>query len=144
VKLVIDGREYDGTAQPFIGDLRLLRREFGFGFGTVIERMQKLSADTDALALLDDEEFTEALVAWMWMLRLRAGERTLTRADVELTALDQIQIIDDEPEDGAVEADPTPASEPMDSDRAGADVAAAGETRGSTKTSSRRSTRGSR
>jgi hypothetical protein len=90
VKLVIDGREYDAQAQPYIGDLRLLKKEFGFGWGTVATRLQALNPDTDPLALLDDDDFLDALVAWMWMARLRAGERDCTREQAGMVDMSQM------------------------------------------------------
>lgn len=113
MKLVIDGRTYDASAQPFIGDLRLIKKEFGYGYGTVIERVKKLDVDNIA-DFLDDDDALEAFVAWLWMVRLRAGERDVTRADVEMTALDQIQWVP-EPADETPDAAPTPA--PTDSGR---------------------------
>lgn len=115
MKLVINGTTYDGQLQPFIGDLRLLKRTLGFGWGTVAERMQKIAPDADALALLDDEEFIDALLAWIWMTRLRSGERDLTFEQVAMTPVDQIQMLHDDPSAAqtaaadADDADPTSA-----------------------------------
>lgn len=117
MKLVIDGRTYDATAQPFIGDLRRLKQEFGYGYGTVIERVKKLDVDNIA-DFLDDDDALEAFVAWLWMVRLRAGERDVTRADVEMLALDQIQWVA-EPADETPDAAPIPA--PTDSGRGDAE-----------------------
>lgn len=123
MKLVVNGVEYDGRLQPFIGDLRLLKRTLGFGWGTVAERMQRISPETDALALLDDEEFLDALLAWMWMVRLRAGERDVTFDQVLLTPIDDIRLLGDDPsaaEEAARDEDPTQASAPTDSEPADA------------------------
>lgn len=108
MKVVIDGTEYDASLQPFIGDLRLIKKEFGFGWGTVMTRMQELDTDQGVGALLDDDGFIEALVAWMWMVRRRAGESSLSRADAERVALDKIEWSADPSEER--ETDPTQAS----------------------------------
>jgi hypothetical protein len=114
VKLRIDGREYDGSAQPFLGDLMQLKRRCGYGYGTVIDRMAGLDADANIKALLDDESFVEALIAWMWMSRLRAGERSLTFDEAGMVALDQIEFVR-ERGDKAAAADAVPTSAPKDS-----------------------------
>jgi hypothetical protein len=137
MRLIIDGREYDGSAQPFIGDLRLLKKACGFGYGTVIERMQKLD-ENNWLKMVDDDLFIEALIAWMWMSRLRAGERELTFEQAGMVALDQFQMVDDTPDAPEVAADPTQASGQTDSSPADAKPHHEGKqrTRRSTTTSS--------
>lgn len=102
MSLVINGRQYPNVA-PFIGDLRLLKREFGFGWAEVARRMSGIDDETPLIDLVDDEEFMDAIIAWMWMTRLRAGERDLTRTDVEQTPVDVIEFVDDDEE---VVADP--------------------------------------
>jgi hypothetical protein len=140
VKLVINGVEYDATAQPFIGDLRLLKKEFGFGWGTVASRLAGINEDADMMSMLDDDDVLEALVAWMWMSRLRAGERATTRADVELTPIDSIRFVG-EPGDDADEGDAAPTSAPTDSGRGGAGEPTTKQHRKpSTKTSKKPST----
>ncbi len=140
MKLVINGQEFDAGAQPFIGDLRLLRKEFGFGWGEVVKRLQGMDEDTDMFALLDDEGFLDALVAWMWMAKLRAGDRDTTREDMERVAIDQIQWIA-EPCDVLPEDESVPTSAPAGSARgAAAPEPAPATTQGSTKTSTKRST----
>lgn len=110
MKLKIGDREYDGDVQPFIGDLRLLKAEFGFGWGTVADRMQKVSEEANALELIDDDEFVDALMAWMWMVRLRSGERDVTITDIRQTPLDSFVLLGDEPTAAEqVEPDPTSA-----------------------------------
>lgn len=139
MKLIIDGREYDGTAQPFIGDLRLLKKEFGFGYGTVMQRLRSMNEDTDMLAMMDDQDWLDAFIAWMWMSRLRSGERTCTRADAEMVALDQVQMVPDKDDDEGESADDAaPTSAPKASGRGsnGAAGAAAKRKPATTRTSS--------
>lgn len=151
MKLVIDGREYDPAAQPFLGDLRLLKPEFGFGWGEVVHRLEGIDEDANWIVLLDDDDFREALIAWMWMSRLRAGERECTAADAAMVGLDAIgwKL---EPGDQPAEVDESvPTSAPAVSSRGGAvtkpgnvskpaKVSAAGPgTNTSSKTSRRRS-----
>lgn len=116
MKLVVNGVEYDGAKQPFIGDLRLLKPTVGFGWGTVIEHMSKIKPDASVTEVLDDDGFLTGLLAWMWMVRRRAGERDLTWDEVGCTAIDEIQLIGDDPS-AAEEAaeDPTQASAPTGS-----------------------------
>jgi hypothetical protein len=113
MKIVINGREFDASAQPFIGDLRLLNREFGFGWGEVAKRLSGIDDSADVLAMLDDEDITDALMAWMWMARLRAGERDVTIEEIRMTPIDAFTFKtepgDELPEDGSV-----PTSAPLD------------------------------
>lgn len=139
MKLVIDGREYDPQAQPFIGDLRLLKAEFGFGWGEVARRLQGLDQDADMLALLDDDATVEALVAWMWMSRLRAGERDVTRQLVEMTPLDAIAF-KQEPGDELPGDDSVPTSARTGSVPGDDEPAKPIPSKASTKTSRKRST----
>lgn len=138
MKILIDGREYDGAAQPFIGDLRLLKKEFGFGWGTVANTLAGLEEASDFVERLGDDDFTNAFVAWLWMARLRGGDRSCTRKDIEMLPLDALTIV---PDEGPAEDDEVPTSAPTGSDR-GASGEAKASTRSSTKTSKPRSTRG--
>lgn len=122
MKVIIDGVEYDAAQQPFIGDLRLIKKEFGFGWGTVMARMQQLDIEVGVGALLDDDDFLDALVAWMWMIRRRAGQSDLTRAQAEAVALDQIQWVSESADER--DADPTQASDQTGSDQDGANLVA--------------------
>lgn len=148
MKLVIGVREFDVKAQPFIGDLRLLKTHFGFGWGTVATRLQSLDQDVDVMTLIDDDDFVEALQAWMFMARLRAGERDVQAVleDVRMTPLDgftfKAEPGDELPADGSV-----PTSAPADSSRGEHEPATvdapsseAPSTPSSTKTSKKRST----
>lgn len=144
MKLLINGRGYDPAAQPFIGDLRLIRQAFGFGWGEVAARLGGLSEDADMSALLDDDECVDALVAWIWMARLRAGERDVTVDDVRMTPLDGIIWIAEPGDDAPVEADdPVPSRARTDSAPGGAkpDAATEGEGAVSSAASTTRSTR---
>lgn len=143
MKLVVDGVEYDGAAQPFIGDLRRLKKELGFGWGTVAKRLGALNEEADMLAVLDDEDVLEALLAWIWMARLRAGERDVTFADVELTAVDSIGFKND-PGDNDEAGDAAPTSARTDSAPGDESDAEQPNPKTSTKTSKKPSTRGSR
>lgn len=141
MKLVINGVEYDAAEQPFIGDLRLLKKELGFGWGTVAKRLGALNDDADMLAVLDDDDVLEALLAWMWMARLRAGERDVTFAQVGMTPIDSIKFKAD-PGDTADGSDAVPTSAPTGSGRGDDDAADKPNPKPSTKTSKKPSTRG--
>lgn len=111
MRLIIDGTEYDGSRQPFLGDLKLLKPAFGFGYGTVMQRLQSLDESSDMATLLDDVDFVEALLAWMYLARLRAGDRSVSVQDVRRTPLDGFQILpDDDPDDADTAAEPDTAS----------------------------------
>lgn len=127
MKLVVGGVSYDGDSAPFLGDLRAMKKEFGLGYGTVIEQMRRVGKEP-FLALVDDDGFVAAIMAWMWVTRLRAGERDLSADTVRMTAIDDVRLVDDDDEvesgtDG--EADPTAPSAPTDSAAAAEGLAAA-------------------
>ena len=108
MKIEIDGKSYSTDLQPFIGDLRRLKAEFGFGYGEVARRLSSLDEDSDMLTLIDDDKFLDALIAWVWMARLRAGERDVTKQDVEMLCIDDIKFV---PEPGdEVKEDENPTS----------------------------------
>lgn len=136
MKLVIDGREYDAQRQPFLGDLRLLKKAFGFGWGTVAKRLEGLDSDADWSTLLDDVDFIEALLAWMWMARLRAGDRDCTVDEVRMTPLDSIAFKAEAGDEADEGDDAPPTSAPTGSDRG--DAPAASEAPASTARSTKK------
>lgn len=135
--IVVAGNAYPVARQPFIGDLRLLKSTFGFGWGTVAKRLSGIEAE-NFMELLDDQDFIEALLAWIWMAKMRAGEREVTLADVEQIALDDITFTGGDDEKEGIEA--TPQSAPTGSGRGASKAPAASSTRASTKKSKKPST----
>lgn len=142
MKVEIRDKTYNGDLLPFIGDLRLLKKEFGFGYSVVVEQMNRLFVSgEDFNKLADEEEWVEAFVAWLWMLLLRNGERSTTRADVELIPVNEVEIIPDQPIDEGEPPDPTSAPTDSDPGAEKAKPAAKQRTRASTKTSKNKSQR---
>lgn len=134
------GKEYT-IGDPFTGDLRRLQPAFGFGYGTAIKHL--ISGVESEIDLLDNPEKLEALLAVLWMAKLRANERDVTADDMRRIPLsDLMQAFktirsDDEP---PVESDPNQTALTV-SDQGDADEAApAKNTSTSTKTSRKRST----
>jgi hypothetical protein len=144
MRVRIGENEYDSALLPFIGDLRLLKKEFGFGFATVSERIGQLTQLEDPSPLFDDEDFLDAFVAWLWLMRLRAGERTVTRADIEAMPLDAVLLLGDDSPVPEEPPDPTTArTDSVPGDAKPKRVAKA-QTAASTKTSKKPSTPASR
>lgn len=145
MKLIVKGVAYDGDASPFIGDLRLVKQEFGYGWGTVTKRLDAMPEHTTLADLFDDPELNDAFTAWMWMTRRRAGERDLTLDEVRETPWDEIELDYPPAEpvaDGEFSPDPTSAQTATALGDAQPPISAPRRASAKPKTSKPKSTRG--
>lgn len=143
----VQDRTYDFDASPFLGDLRLLKKKFGFGWATVQARIAAVPDGTLWGEVFEDEEAGPALVARIWMMMLRAGNRDVTVEDLWNLPADEISFHanpDPATDDPGDEPDPTSAQTASDLGDAADKAAKAPPTRASSKTPRRPSSRASR
>lgn len=102
MRIVIKDREYDpqSAAQATLWDLRELKRETGLSLDQVQTRLAALAElpeDEQGTAIFDGDKL-DALLALIWLLRRRAGERLTLEEATNDFAVSELRMIADEDE----------------------------------------------
>lgn len=108
-KLKISGVVYDmETAIPktSLQTLLIMKRDYGYTMPMIVKLSSKLEALTDPMAVLEDEEMLQGFLIIIWLARRHAGEDVTLEESSNAVILDEIELVDPDPEPEAAAPDP--------------------------------------
>lgn len=108
-KLKISGTVYDMEAaipKTSLQTLLVMKRDYGYTMPMIVRLSGKMEKLTDPMAVLEDEELLQGFLIIIWLARRHAGEDVTLEESSNRVILDEIELVEPDPEPEAAASDP--------------------------------------